>query len=162
MTDVPPAPNTHKPMTARDAQAALLEQLLGDVDHLLRRVETVAPTLEAAAIRFEQSVQVHQAAFEASAEAAKQSIGEWIARRTNEVTSQALAKHQREIDQAMATALGRALLAAQGQAHQVPRAPAPPAPASRHMPPWFAATLGAAVALAAAAALWIALGARPG
>ncbi len=148
--DVPRA----RPLAARDAQAALLEQLLGDVDGLVARVEQIAPALEAAAERVERATAASQAAFAANAEAAKASVGEWITRTTNEATARALKDHMQSVDETVAAAIGRGVLAAQRQA------PAVSAPAESAGRLWMAAAAGAGAAAVAVLGFWLLLGAR--
>jgi hypothetical protein len=120
-------------------QAAVLEQLLGDVDDLVGRVERLAPELHAAADRLDESTRTSQAAFEASTAAAKASVGEWITQRTNEATTRALQEHLQAIDAAVAASVGRATLSlAQLQAK----------PSPRNDRLWLGAALGAATCAA--------------
>ncbi len=134
-------------LSARDAKAALMEQLLGDVDGLLARVERVAPELDAAASRLERATQASLASFQSGAEAAKTSVGEWIVKTTNDATAKAIAEHRAAIAEAVAAELGRGLLAARDQAQANARAPT--APVRSTVSPWLAAGLVAVGAVAA-------------
>lgn len=147
-----------RPLAARDAQAVLLEQLLGDVDALVTRVERFVPELDAAVERFERAAQAGQAAFAANAEAAKVSVGEWITAKTNEATARALKEHLQAVDEAVAASLGRGVLAAAERArHQAAAAPVPAESSGRL---WMAAAAGAGVMALAVMGFWLVLGGR--
>lgn len=150
MSDTPTGDATARPpLQARSVQAAVLEQLLGDVDDLISRVERLSPELHAAAARLDEATRGSQAAFEASTAAAKASVGEWIAQRTNEVTARALQDHLQAIDAAVAASVGRATLSL---SHLHPKA----TPAPRNDRLWLGVAIGAAtcaVVLAIAAVL---------
>jgi hypothetical protein len=138
-----------RPLSARDAKAVLMEQLLGDVDQLLARVERVAPELDAAASRLERATQASLASFQTGAEAAKTSVGEWIVRTTNDATAKAIAEHRAAIAEAVAAELGRGLLAAQDRAQANARMNTAAAPVRSAVNPWLAVGLVAAGAVVA-------------
>lgn len=97
----------------RTAREALLAELMGDMDQLLDRQEASAKATTAAAERLEAATMTLTQATAASVEAAKASVGEYITRRVNETTDQAVHDARKAIDEAIAAALGKALLAAQ-------------------------------------------------
>lgn len=76
----------------RTAREALVAQLIGDVDRLLDRVERIAPAIENAAVRLERASQALDVATRANSEWAKASVGDYIARRTNETVKAARAE----------------------------------------------------------------------
>jgi hypothetical protein len=148
-TEAPDDGARPRPLAARDAKAVLLEQLLGDVDQLLARVERVAPELDAAASRLERATQASLASFQTGAEAAKTSVGEWIVKTTNDATAKAIAEHRAAIAEAVAAELGRGLLVARDQAQASARSGAVAAPGRATVNSWLAVGLVAAGAAAA-------------
>lgn len=132
----------------RTAREALVAELLGSVDQLLDRQEQLANAITTAAERLEAAAKTIALATAANSDAAKASVGDYITRRVNEATDQALLDARKAIDDAAAAALGKALLASQGATAPVQ----PAAPASRTWPA-FAAGVAAAAVLAALA--WV-------
>ncbi|NRF71398.1 hypothetical protein HLB44_30875 [Aquincola sp. S2] len=85
---------------ARTVREALLQQLLNDVDELLRRLESLEPGISAGVARLEGAAQGLQAATLASSDAAKASVGEFITRQTNEAVHQAKAELRTTMNEA--------------------------------------------------------------
>lgn len=146
-------PSKSRPLSARDAQAVLVQQLFSDVDQLLARLERVAPAVEAAADRLERALQAAPAGFQASADTAKASVGAWIVKTANDTTAHVLQAHRAAIAEAVATELGRGLLAA-----QAPLRDAATRTSGKQVSGWTAGALGAACAVIAMLALQFVVG----
>lgn len=131
----------------RTAREALLAELMGDMDQLLERQEKATAAANAAAERLEAAAKTIALAAAANAEAAKTSVGDFITRRVNEATGQAVQDARKTIDEAIAAALGKAVLAGQATTR-----PAPPAPANARI--WMAFAAGVAVAAGLATLAW--------
>ena len=83
-----------------DARAVLVAELLGEVDTLLKRVERLAPELEAAHARLtavsletNAGIEKYRQQVSALSEAAQKSAVNHVIRRTNEVCEGSLAAH---------------------------------------------------------------------
>lgn len=132
----------------RTAREALLAELMADMDRLLDKQLAAAQAMTTAADRIEAALKAVPTTMQASSETAKGSVGEFITRRVNDATANALQSTRQAMEEAAATALGKALLA-----HQA-AVPAPAAPQSPAV--WLYFALGVACTAALAAAAWLA------
>lgn len=136
----------------RTTREALLAELLRDVDQILERQERSAAATEAAAARLEAAARAVEAATAAAAEAARTSVGEYITRRVNESTAQALQTTRQAIDEAAAAALGKAMLVAQERSGQASGSPTARPTTSLA---WWAFGAGVAAAAIGAGVAWL-------
>ena len=89
---------------------ALLAQLLADVDGVLDRASGVITATNEAAARMDRAAQRFAAEALRNAELAKGSVGEFIARRTNETVQTATAQLQASVHAATGAAVQQELL----------------------------------------------------
>ena len=89
---------------------ALLAQLLADVDGVLDRASGVITATNEAAARMDRAAQRFAAEALRNAELAKGSVGEFIARRTNETVQTATAQLQASVHAATGAAVEQELL----------------------------------------------------